>query len=121
MEPTLTVNADGTQRWLVNGELHRLDGPAFIYPDGTQQWYVSGELHRLDGPAVIWANGDQAWWVNGQLHRLDGPAVIWADGDQEWRVRDQHITTQVAAWMQTHAITWPWDEPTQMQFLLTWG
>ena len=66
-------------------------------------------------------DGTQEWWVDGQLHRLDGPARIWTDGTQEWYVRDQEITSQVEAWMKEHAITWPWDEETQMQFILTWG
>jgi ribosomal protein S12 methylthiotransferase accessory factor YcaO len=67
------------------------------------------------------AAGTQEWYVNGQLHRPDGPAVISAAGSQEWWVRGQNITTQVNSWMQTQAVTWPWDDQTQMQFLLTWG
>ena len=82
---------------------------------------LNGQLHRLDGPARIYANGDQEWWVRGLLHRLDGPAVIYATGTQSWWVNDQNITTQVNSWMQTQAVTWPWDDQTQMQFLLTWG
>ena len=92
-----------------------------VHADGTQAWRVNDQLHRLDGPARIYADGQQEWWVNGQLHRLDGPARIWTDGTQEWYVRDQEITSQVEAWMKEHAITWPWDEETQMQFILTWG
>ena len=88
---------------------------------GTQEWHVNGQRHRLDGPAVISAAGTQAWYVNSQRHRLDGPAVISANGDQEWWVNDQNITTQVEAWMQTQAVTWPWDDQTQMQFILTFG
>jgi hypothetical protein len=94
---------------------HRVD------EDGTQRWYVNDQLHRLDGPAYIGAAGTQQWWVAGQLHRLDGPAYIGAAGTQEWYVRDQNITTQVNSWMQTQAVTWPWDDQTQMQFLLNWG
>ena len=59
--------------------------------------------------------------LNGQLHRLNGPARIYANGDQEWWVNDQNITTQVNSWMQTQAVVWPWDDQTQMLFLLTWG
>ncbi|CAB4122722.1 hypothetical protein UFOVP29_59 [uncultured Caudovirales phage] len=98
MEPTLRVDADG-----------------------SQEWWVNGELHRLDGPAYISADGDQEWWVNNQLHRLDGPAVICADGSQEWYVNHQNITSQVNSWMQTQAVVWPWDDQTQMMFMLTWG
>ena len=121
VEPEYSVDKDGTQEWRVNGQYHRLDGPARIWTDGTQEWGVNGQLHRLDGPARIWADGTQEWWVRGQLHRLDGPARIWTDGTQEWRVRHQNITQQVKLWMQTHGVTWPWDEETQMQFQLTWG
>jgi len=120
-EPEYSVDADGTQRWRVNNQLHRVDGPAVIYANGTQQWWANHQLHRLAGPAVIRADGYQAWYVRNQLHRLDGPAYIGADGTQEWLISDQNITTQVEAWMKDHAITWPWDDPTQMQFLLTWG
>ena len=98
MEPTHTVDEDGTQRWYVNDQLHRPDGPAIIGTDGSQAWYVNSQRHRLDGPAVIWANGDQEWWVNYQ-----------------------NITTQVNSWMQTQAVVWPWDDQTQMMFMLTWG
>ena len=88
---------------------------------GTQEWHVNGLLHRLDGPARIWPSGSQEWWVAGQWHRLDGPAVISAAGSQEWWVAGQPITDQVEAWMQTQAVVWPWDDQTQMQFQLTWG
>ena len=120
-EPTRTVDAAGTQEWWVNSQRHRLDGPAVIYANGRQEWWVNGQRHRLDGPAVISAEGEQVWFVNNRLHRLDGPAVIYANGSQEWWVRGQNITTQVNSWMQTQAVVWPWDDQTQMQFLLTWG
>ena len=120
-EPTRTVDAAGTQEWRVRGQLHRLDGPAVIWAAGTQAWWVAGQRHRLDGPARICAAGTQAWWVNNQLHRLDGPARIWAAGTQEWWVRGQNITSQVNSWMQTQAVVWPWDDQTQMQFILTFG
>lgn len=120
-EPTRTVDEDGTQDWWVNGQLHRLDGPARIYANGDQEWCVAGQLHRLDGPARTYANGSQSWLVNGQRHRLDGPAFIGAAGSQAWWVRGQNITAQVEAWMQTQAVVWPWDDQTQMLFLLTWG
>ena len=34
--------------------------------DGTKYWYVDGELHRLDGPAVEYANGSKCWYVAGE-------------------------------------------------------
>lgn len=55
----------GYQMWHDGeGELHRIDGPAWIGPDGSQQWYLHGKRHREDGPSIIWADGHQEWWVN---------------------------------------------------------
>ena len=65
--------------------------------------------------------GSQEWLVNGQRHRLDGPAVICAAGSQEWWVRGKSITDEVEAWMETQGVTWPWNDETQMLFILTWG
>ena len=109
----------GIQEWRVNGYLHRLDGPAVIWPDGRQEWWVKGELHRLDGPAYISATGTQEWWVNGLFHRTDGPARIWSDGTQEWRVNGEDITAQVLTWQQQQGVVWPWDRQTQVLFQLT--
>lgn len=53
---------------------HNPNGPALIFPDGSYEWRIDGELHRLDGPAVHRIDQDQ-WWVNGSRHRLDGPAI----------------------------------------------
>ncbi len=59
--------------------------------EGAQMWYLNGQLHRLDGPATIWADGGLEWWVNGQRHREDGPAVIDADGGLEWYINGEYI------------------------------
>ena len=85
------IYADGAQSWWVNGQRHRTDGPAFIWADGTQAWYLNGQLHRTDGPAYIWADGTQAWYLNDKQHRTDGPAVIRADGSQEWCLNDKKV------------------------------
>ena len=42
---TQTTLPDGTIEWRLNGELHKINGPAVIEPDGTQIWYVNGNLH----------------------------------------------------------------------------
>jgi hypothetical protein len=76
------------------GQLHRLDGPAFIWSDGSQWWWVDGKCHRTDGPAIVMADGDQEWWVDGKPHRLDGPARIWADGRQAWWVDGRLVKNQ---------------------------
>jgi len=61
-----TVLPDGTvEHRDAQGQLHRLDGPAFEGADGTKWWYQNGLLHRLDGPASEWANGSREWWICG--------------------------------------------------------
>jgi len=51
--------------WYLDGELHRLDGPAVERTDGYKAWYCQNKNHRLNGPAVMRTNGDNSWWVNG--------------------------------------------------------
>jgi len=33
---------------------------------GTRRWFLNGELHRVDGPAIEFANGSKEWWINGE-------------------------------------------------------
>ena len=70
------VSRDGEKRWLLNGVLHREDGPAIEFIDGSKCWYRDGKPHRDCGlPACEWAYSGREWWVNGKLHRIDGPAI----------------------------------------------
>ena len=106
--------------WCVNDQYHRLDGPASIRKSGVQAWYINGLRHRIDGPAVIYANGERQWWVNGKRHRIDGPAIIWSNGQQDWFIHGESLSHEVKKWMEDREVTWPWDDATQVEFLLTW-
>ena len=64
--PSCGTNRYGTKRWILNGQLHREDGPAMEYIDGTKYWYFHGQLHRLDGPAVEYPNGIKFWYYHGK-------------------------------------------------------
>ena len=92
------TEADGTQSWTVDGELHRIDGPALIHADGSECWYQYGERHRLDGPAIIRSNGYQFWFINGN-----------------------EITEDVENWLETNNITYPFTKEEQVQFILTFS
>jgi hypothetical protein len=85
-EPECKVFSGGTKEWLLNGLLHRTDGPALEGASGTKAWWLHGKRHRVDGPAIEWADGAKSWWLNGKLHRTDGPALERANGDKEWWV-----------------------------------
>ena len=63
---TYTVDVEnGLERWYLNGERHRDDGPAVEWADGGFEWYVNGECHREDGPAIEYPDGNGSWWING--------------------------------------------------------
>ena len=83
------INRYGTKEWYLNGELHRINGPAIEYANGDRVWYLNGKYHREDGPAVEYANGDRVWYLNVQLHRINGPAVEYADGCKLWYLNDK--------------------------------
>jgi len=57
----------GTKVWYLNGQWHRVDGPAIEYPDGTKEWWLNGKVHRVDGPAYEGADGSKQWHLNGKL------------------------------------------------------
>jgi hypothetical protein len=123
--PAYEGSHNSCQEWWLHGERHRLDGPAQIYGIGTdlvvQEWWVHDQRHRSDGPAITISDGQQEWYVHGHRHRLDGPAYVGANNSQEWWVNGNHITSKVQAWMEQQGVTWPWDDETQMQFVLTFA
>lgn len=73
------------EEWLLNGQLHKEDGPAIIWENGGQEWYLYGVRHRgNDLPALIIVGQKKEWWFNGQLHRENGPAIIYDYGREKW-------------------------------------
>jgi hypothetical protein len=90
--PEMKEYSNGRKEWLLNGILHRTDGPAVEYSDGTKEWWLNGELHRTDGPAIEDSNGSKAWYLNGELHRTDGPAVEWSNGSKYWYLNGNVVT-----------------------------
>ena len=76
--------SNGNKYWLLNGKLHRADGPAIEYSNGDKSWYLNDKLHRADGPAVERSDGNKYWYLNGKCHRADGPAIEFSDGGKHW-------------------------------------
>lgn len=51
---------------------HRIGAPARIGDDGSEWWLVNGDLHRLDGPARIddaniFISRKYEWWIKGVM------------------------------------------------------
>ena len=65
-QPICQIDQFGTKRWFLNGELHRLDGPAIESILGDEYWFLHGQYHRLDGPAVTYASGYKLWYYHGK-------------------------------------------------------
>ena len=84
---------DGRKEWYLNGERHRVDGPAIEWANGTKAWFLNGKPHREDGPAIEYADGAKEWYLNSKRHRVDGPAREWADGSKEWWLNDNPVFT----------------------------
>ena len=94
IEYTVKVGSDGYESWWLNGQLHRVDGPAVEYSNGGKAWYLNGKYHRVDGPAVECSDGSEFWYLNGKYHRVDGPAVEYADGYKAWYLNGREVTEE---------------------------
>jgi hypothetical protein len=87
------VDSDGSLCYYnAQGQLHRVHGPAVIYPGGDREWLQNGRMHRLDGPAAEYTDGYRAWYKNGQRHRLDGPAIEHDGRARVWYIDDKALT-----------------------------
>lgn len=93
-----------------DGELERLDGPAFVmtFEGGSlEKWYCRGVLESFDDQPAIINKGKHYYMVeyyqNGHRHRNDGPAVVevrdirgndkkwWRSTDLRWYRYDVEI------------------------------
>jgi len=61
-----TTDSEGCREWFLDGERHRVDGPAIEMECGSTTWYLDGELHREDGPAIDWVDDTKFWYLNGK-------------------------------------------------------
>ena len=91
-EYKVKVYEDRTVWFNMEGQRHRIDGPAIEGSDGSKAWYVNSQLHRIDGPAVEYRDGYKAWYVNGNRHREDGPAIEWSNITKEWWIEGKQLT-----------------------------
>lgn len=89
------IQGDGaSERWYVDGELHREDGPAIQWDSGDTEWYFQGRLHREDGPAVCSWTAGNFWYRHGVLHREDGPAIEYPSGARHWYRNGVQVSQQ---------------------------
>jgi hypothetical protein len=111
------------ERSMNNGDKHlenQCDITVEFISDKCKEYYLNGELHRLDGPAIEYVNGDKEYWLNnvrikkedlsinkwpkctinglgnkewmnekGEYHREDGPAIEWPGGNKYWYINNK--------------------------------
>ena len=51
--------------YLLNGKLHKNDGPCSILSSGSKFWCFQGMDHRSDGPSIEYRDGSKEWWYYG--------------------------------------------------------
>ena len=73
--------------------LHREDGPARDYFNGDKEWWVNGNRHRIGGPASEYKDCKR-WFKNDKLHRIDGPAIEYSDGSKYWYLNDKEYSEE---------------------------
>lgn len=67
------IDSNGDIRWkaIISGMhvTHREDGPAVIEKaDGTEWWMINGQLHREDGPAIYRKiDGLAKFYIDGHM------------------------------------------------------
>lgn len=98
IEYHLNGNKHIEQYILLNGNLHREDGPAYNlwYENGSlelEQYFLKGGKHRENGPAMTrwYENGSlcfQEYMINGKGHRDSGPSFecYYENGQKEEEV-----------------------------------
>ena len=87
------LGVDGETRFLDKlNRLHRVSGPAIVWPSGRREWWERGYRHRPDGPAIEHPDGTCEWFSFDLRHRLDGPAVTRLGGEVEYWYEDQQLT-----------------------------
>ena len=68
----------------------------YYYEKGlvSNKFHIELELHREDGPAVVHEDdGYRSWWLHGVLHRLDGPAIDYdGQGCCRWCINGDELT-----------------------------
>lgn len=53
--------------YTLDGQLHRVDGPARVWTDTrVSEWFVHGLRHRDDGPAIE-SDTINSWWRLGRV------------------------------------------------------
>lgn len=83
----VVIDSDGTKTYYNDdGQIHREDGPALIYPNGCTEHWINGEYasnYELGAPDVV-DEGGVTWWHDRQHHSINRPANDYPNGQKLW-------------------------------------
>jgi len=68
-KPKLKIDELGNRFWILDGKLHREDGPAYEGYNGSKAWRINDKLHRDNGAAIEWSDGTKSWYLDGKEYR----------------------------------------------------
>jgi len=77
-----------TRLWYEYLEKHPNFTGVLVDMENDVAHFVNGQYHRVNGPAIELANGGKAYFKNGQRHRDDGPAVDHHNSKPLWFLND---------------------------------
>ena len=93
-----------------------MESKIIVLPNGIKIWSnEEGQLHRDDGPAMIWPDGTKLWYQNDKRHRTDDPAVILSDGSEEWFLNDKQYS--FTEWADKLNL----DQKTRLEMVMKWN
>ncbi len=87
---------NGTKNWFKNGELHREDGPARIYPDKDKEWHLNG--HYIFGSNWNKINLSKFIILSKEPHPLYPTCQVWKYIDQ-YGIKEQIVIPGMEAWI----------------------
>ncbi len=80
--------------YMVNGVVHRHNGPAMYIGDECERYYINGKLHREDGPAVRHKDGNMEYWFNNIRYTDKTFRYEYDWKKQKWIVEQRNTRTR---------------------------
>ena len=88
-EYPVKTDEDGQMAWdFVEGNKPVMEVDEY----GNKRWLLNGKLHREDGPAIEWADGDKSWYLNDEFIVSTGPDIEKALFTLSTYLQDQEVT-----------------------------
>lgn len=77
----IIFNINGEFKYYLNGQYHRIGGPAYGDFSGYEVWMIDNVTHRIGGPAKTYPHGTKEYWIDDKLYNYvtGGIKQYWND------------------------------------------